>query len=77
MIDSIVTDTAIATKRGIEKASEWLEKLHKQDIETVGDLRDLQDEDWHNLGLTVFANRALKNALYGKPKKNSVRGPLV
>lgn len=33
---------------------------------TIGDLRDLHDEDWSSLGLTVFASRALKNALQGK-----------
>jgi WNK lysine deficient protein kinase len=48
-IEVLVEDTATATKRGPEKASEWLAKLHKQDIMTVGDLRDLQEEDWSNL----------------------------
>ena len=33
---------------------------------TVGDLRDLHDEDWAGIGLTVFALRALKNMLKGK-----------
>ncbi|KAI8890001.1 hypothetical protein K501DRAFT_82392 [Backusella circina FSU 941] len=33
---------------------------------TVGDLRDLHDEDWVGIGLTVFALRALKNMLKGK-----------
>ena len=33
---------------------------------TVGDLRDLHDEDWAGIGLTVFAQRALKNMLAGK-----------
>lgn len=36
---------------------------------TVGDLRDLHDEDWVNLNLTVFASRALKNMLFGKGMK--------
>jgi WNK lysine deficient protein kinase len=74
-IEIIVNDTAIATKRGAEKATEWLNKLHKQDIMTVGDLRDLQEDDWGNLGLTVFANRALRNSLYGKPTR-STKGPI-
>lgn len=30
---------------------------------TVGDLKELLDEDWSSLGLTVFAVRALKNML--------------
>jgi hypothetical protein len=37
---------------------------------TVGDLRDLHDEDWASLGLTVFASRALRNALHGKGNRN-------
>jgi hypothetical protein len=48
-IEVLVEDTATVTKRGPEKAAEWLAKLHKQDIMTVGDLRDLQEEDWSNL----------------------------
>ncbi len=35
---------------------------------TVGDLRALIDEDWGQIGLTVFAIRALKNALHGKTR---------
>ncbi|KAL2911526.1 hypothetical protein HK105_209015 [Polyrhizophydium stewartii] len=71
-IADLVTDVAVATKRGADKIAEWLSRLNTQDIMTVGDLRDLQDEDWSNLGLTVFASRALKNALYGKPARPSV-----
>ena len=48
-ISMLVEDTAQATKRGLDKAAEWLDKLHKQDVMTVGDLRDLQEEDWANL----------------------------
>lgn len=48
-IDELVKDTAILTKRGLEKANEWLAKLKSQDVMTVGDLRDLQDEDWQSL----------------------------
>ncbi|KAJ3315944.1 hypothetical protein HDV04_000151 [Boothiomyces sp. JEL0838] len=48
-IEELVRDTAIATKRGMEKAKEWLTKLNAQDVMTVGDLRDLQEEDWHSL----------------------------
>jgi len=33
---------------------------------TVGDLRDLEDDDWSGMGLTVFACRALRNALNGR-----------
>ncbi|KAJ3020852.1 signal transducing kinase of the PAK [Thoreauomyces humboldtii] len=68
-IEEMVMDTAIATKRGVEKANEWLAKLKNQDIMTVGDMRELHEEDWASLGLTVFASRALKNVLYGKPAR--------
>jgi hypothetical protein len=47
----LVKDTALASKRGLEKAIEWLAKLKEQDIMTVGDLRDLQDDDWQSLYL--------------------------
>ncbi|KAJ3190011.1 signal transducing kinase of the PAK [Gaertneriomyces sp. JEL0708] len=68
-IEELVMETALATNRGVEKANEWLGKLKNQDIMTVGDMRELHDEDWSSLGLTVFASRALKNALYGKPAR--------
>jgi WNK lysine deficient protein kinase len=61
-----VTDCALASHRGTDKAHEWARKLQNQDIMTVGDLRDLHDEDWAGIGLTVFALRALKNMLKGK-----------
>ncbi|KAH6572895.1 hypothetical protein BASA50_000227 [Batrachochytrium salamandrivorans] len=77
-IDDLVNDVAAATKRGADKVTEWLGRLNTQDIMTVGDLRGLQDEDWSSLGLTVFASRALKNALYGKPARPSmVQSPKV
>ncbi|RUS14497.1 kinase-like domain-containing protein [Endogone sp. FLAS-F59071] len=65
-IIELVRDAASATNRGMDKANEWVKKLENQDIMTVGDLRDLHDEDWSGIGLTVFALRALKNALTGK-----------
>ncbi|KAF7721665.1 hypothetical protein EC973_004315 [Apophysomyces ossiformis] len=61
-----VQDCAMASHRSQEKALEWIKKLQNQDIMTVGDLRDLHDEDWAGIGLTVFALRALKNMLKGK-----------
>jgi WNK lysine deficient protein kinase len=48
-IEELVRDTAISTKRGLEKANEWLAKIRAQDVMTVGDLRDLQEEDWQSL----------------------------
>lgn len=65
-IGVFVTDCALASHRGSDKAHEWARKLQNQDIMTVGDLRDLHDEDWAGIGLTVFALRALKNMLKGK-----------
>lgn len=62
-IDVFVNDAAKATNRSCKKASEWIQKLEDQDIMTVGDLRELLDEDWSSIGLTVFAIRALKNML--------------
>jgi len=65
-IDDLVKDVCINSNRNIDKANEWIQRLKGQDIMTVGDLRELHDEDWNSLGLTVFACRLLKNTLYGK-----------
>jgi len=67
-IEKLVNDTAIATNRE-SKTSEWAAKLRAQDIMTVGDLRGLLDEDWSQLGLTVFSLRALKNMLRHSKKR--------
>ena len=75
-ITEFVTDIARQLGRDPEKAAEWMEKLHPQDILTVGDLRALQEEDWHQLGLTVFAARAFKNALNAKSKIMQFRNSL-
>jgi WNK lysine deficient protein kinase len=73
-----VKDVSIATNRGPLKEIEWTTKLKAQDVMTVGDLRGLHEEDWQNLyycglcsGLTVFAMRSLKNALFGRPSRGS------
>ncbi|KAI7892314.1 kinase-like domain-containing protein [Mucor mucedo] len=65
-IETFVLETAAASNRNKDKALEWVHKLQNQDIMTVGDLRDLHDEDWAGFGLTVFALRALKNMLVGR-----------
>lgn len=76
-IEDMVYDTASLTNRGADKATEWIIKLKAQDVLTVGDLRDLHEEDWAGLGLTVFASRALRNCLRGRhtrsPKPSSQR----
>jgi hypothetical protein len=49
LIEELVSDTAIATNRGMEKVNEWLALLKDQDIMNVGDLRGLHEEDWVSL----------------------------
>lgn len=49
LVSTLVEDVAIATKRGLDKAAEWLVKLHQQDVMTIGDMRELDDDDWPNL----------------------------
>lgn len=66
LVEEFVSEVAILANRGIDKAADWIAKLHLQDIMMVGDLRALTDADWAELGLTVFCNRILKNALQGK-----------
>ena len=70
-IEDFVLDGATSCNRDAEKAKEWLLKLKTQDIMTVGDLRDLLDDDWAHLNLTVFASRALKNGLNSGARKHS------
>lgn len=68
-IEVFVLQTAAHLNRNKDKALEWVHKLQDQDIMTVGDLRDLHDEDWAGIGLTVFALRALKNSLMGRKQQ--------
>jgi serine/threonine protein kinase len=70
-IEDFVLDVASNCNRDADKANEWLLKLKNQDIMTVGDLRDLLDDDWAHLNLTVFASRALKNGLQSTQRKHS------
>ena len=70
-IEDFVMDVASNCNRDADKANEWLSKLKNQDIMIVGDLRDLLDDDWAHLNLTVFASRALKNGLQSTPRKLS------
>lgn len=72
-IETFVLETAAATNRNKDKALEWVRKLQNQDIMTVGDLRDLHDEDWAGIGLTVFARRAIKNMLTSKKHQQRSR----
>lgn len=51
-----------------ELVSNWENKLMAQDIQTVGELKSLHQEDWNRLGLSVFAYRILKNIIFRKGK---------
>jgi hypothetical protein len=51
-----------------ELVSSWEDKLLAQDIQTVGELKSLHNEDWNRLGLTVYAFRILKNVIFKKGK---------
>lgn len=71
-VDDFIMEIAAATNRPLEKAQEWLSKLKSQDIVTVGDLRELLDDDWSKLNLTVFAARTIRTALKGKLRIDSL-----
>ena len=72
-IDDFIMDLAAMINRPIEKAQEWLAKLKSEDIMTVGDLRNLHEEDWNRLNLTVFATRIIRNSLRSRvPLKPSI-----
>jgi serine/threonine protein kinase len=62
-IEDFVYDVALLNHKTTDKAAQWITKLRAQDIQSLSDLKELHEEDWANLGLTVFASRALKNAL--------------
>lgn len=76
-IEDFVADVATSCNRDVDKANEWLYKLKNQDIMTVGDLRDLLDDDWAHLQLTVFASRALKNGLQNTRKQSTSMSPRI
>lgn len=65
-IEELALETAFVTKRDEETVKEWIEIFKMADIDTVGELRTLTEEDWNALPLTVFGARAVKNMLFGK-----------
>lgn len=67
-ISDFVQKTAVVTKRDADTCLSWIKTLLSQEIETIGELRIMTEEDWDDLGLTVFSSRAMKNMLYGKDK---------
>lgn len=66
-IADFALDIANLAGRTAEKAREWAQSLEQQDIQTVGNLRALHEEDWTKINLTVFASRLLQNAIRGIP----------
>jgi len=68
-VEELAKFTAASNNKA-DKIKEWTQKLRDQDIVTIGDLKELHDEDWAGLGLTVLATRLLKNALYKKLHDN-------
>lgn len=74
-VEEFVLDVAIHCNRSAEKAAEWIRRLKAQDIDTVGDLHRLQEDDWIKLNLTVFATRALRNALAGRQVAAAMTSP--
>jgi serine/threonine protein kinase len=51
-----------------ELVSKWEDRLLAEDIQTVGELKSLHQDDWNRLGLTVFGHRILKNVIQRKGK---------
>lgn len=51
-----------------ELVSSWENKLLAQDIQTVGELKILHQEDWNRIDLSVFSYRILKNIIFRKGK---------
>ncbi len=75
-IEEFILEVASNVNRPTERAQEWLATLKAEDILTVGDLRDLLEEDWSRINLTVFATRVIKNALCGKPLRPALAAGL-
>ena len=65
-IEELALETAFVTKRDEDTVKEWIEVFKMADIDTIGELRTLTEEDWNTLPLTVFGARAVKNMLFGK-----------
>lgn len=74
ILEEFVAGVAKSLGRDAGKASEWLSLLQSQDLQCVGDLRQLREDDWTALGLTVFAGRAFRNALTTKKPLQSNTG---
>lgn len=51
-----------------ELVSSWGDRLLAEDIQTVGELKSLHNDDWNRLGLSVLGHRILKNTIQRKGK---------
>lgn len=51
-----------------EIPSEWIDKLLKEDVRNVGELRSLTVCDWERFDMSVFAKRIIKNIVFRKGK---------
>ncbi|KAM0675273.1 hypothetical protein GVAV_001098 [Gurleya vavrai] len=56
----------LCTLIGRELQIEWINKILRQDIRTIGELKSLIDNDWERLELSVFAYRLIRNVVYKK-----------
>lgn len=60
--------TAVSALIDRSNLSEWNDKLIRQDVRSVGELRSLTVGDWENLSLSVFGSRVIKNIVFAKGK---------
>lgn len=73
-VEDLLLETAQKHSRP-ELASIWLQKVKCQEIQTVGELKLLREEDWEQLGLTVFSYRVIRNAIFRHYKCLHTIGP--
>lgn len=69
-----VKEIAQQANRSVERAMEWAAILKGEDLECVGDLRNLEDSDWNRLNLTVFSQRVIRNGVNFSASSSSVFG---
>ncbi|KAI5170603.1 WNK lysine deficient protein kinase [Nematocida sp. LUAm3] len=62
-VEELLLDVAQKHAR-IDLYNDWVQKVKCQDIRTVGELKQLKEEDWNHLDLSVFAQRAIRNAIF-------------
>lgn len=48
--------------------NEWKDKLLRQDVRSVGELKSLTVSDWEKLELSVFGSRVIKNVVFSRGK---------